>query len=162
MDATNFHDTHARDGLRAFPGVPYLAPPGFSAIAVPILPAPEEWEGELEVVELEGVPSIREHAIFHRVSGTLIVADLLFNLSPDSGAWTLLFMRGVSGLSRYPGMSRMFRGFVWDREAFVRSVAQVAAWDFRQIVVGHGEPVADRAKEQFTAVMERHGYLPGG
>ena len=54
----------------------------------PLIPAPAAWGDELKVLRLEGIPSMREHVVFHRSSRTLIVADLLFNFGPDTSAWT--------------------------------------------------------------------------
>ena len=107
------HDTFAKRGREAFPDAAYLAPEGFSRL-VGFRPGrccrrPPEWGGEMEVVRLEGVPSMEEHAVFHRSSRTLIVADLLFNFGPDAPAWTRLLMRLAVGRKHDPGMARSMR-----------------------------------------------------
>ena len=163
VEATNFHDTCAGDGVDSLPLVPYHVPEGFSSPkgvkTHPILPAPAEWEGELEVIELGGLPKIREHVFFHQVSRTLIVADLLFNLPPSAGGWTLRFMRVMAGMKSYPAMSRLFRFCIRDREAFVDSLRKVAEWEFERIVVAHGDPIeGEDAKEQFLAVLAENGF----
>lgn len=162
VEATNLHDTYAEAGRSAFPDILYLTPPAFKGAeafdAKPLSPAPSEWAEELELIEVCGVPKIREHAIFHRPSKTLIVADLLFNLSPEAGRWTLGFMRAMAGIREYPGMSRLFRFCIKDRSAFAASMREIAALDFERIIVAHGEPIVEDAKRQFLGLMAMHGF----
>ena len=91
VEAMMLHDTYARQGHDSFPGVPFLAPEGFQKVVnfaiQPLLPAPVEWSGELEVFPVVGVPSLKEHLFLHVPSRTLIVADLLFNFAPDEKGW---------------------------------------------------------------------------
>ena len=110
------------------------------------------------MIEVGGLPKVRERVFFHRPSKTLIVADLLFNLPPEVGKWTLGFMRAMAGMRGYPGMSRLFRLCIKDRSAFVASMREIAALDFERIVVAHGEPIVDDAKRQFLGLMAAHGF----
>jgi hypothetical protein len=165
IEGTNFHDTFARAGRAALSDIPYLTPPGFKGFetldATPFSHAPSEWKGELELIEICGMPKIREHVIFHRPSKTLIVADLLFNLPPEAGRWTLGFMRAMAGIREYLGMSRLYRFCIKERSAFVASMREIAALDFERIVVGHGEPIVEDAKRQFLGLMATHGFAIG-
>ena len=158
VEATNFHDTCAGAGRAAFPGIPYLAPPGFPGAddADPLVPPPPEWGEELEVVPLEGMPRIREHAFFHRPSATLILGDLFFNLRPTG--WTRFFLRALSGLKSYPGMSRLFRFMIKDKDAFRSSLDRLRALPFERIVVAHGEPIENDPRAAFEAALEPHGF----
>jgi len=86
LDGMLDHDTFAKSGRDAFPGIPFLAPAGFeSLVDFPIeslrLP-PSQWGDELQVMKLSGVPSFSEHVFLHSPSKTLIVCDLLFNFHP--------------------------------------------------------------------------------
>jgi hypothetical protein len=82
LEATLIHDTFAKEGHKAFPDLPYLAPEGFATasgiLTQPLCPPPPDWAGETDVFRIDGVRS-NEHALFHRRSGTLIVADLFFH-----------------------------------------------------------------------------------
>jgi hypothetical protein len=162
MEATNFHDTQAEAGRAVFADLPYYAPPGFSAAdktnAQSLESPPEAWQAECEIVELGGMPKIREHVVFHRPSKTLIVADLFFNLPPTIDWWTRSFLRAFSGLKRYPGTSRLFKFYIEDRQAFQDSLKQVATWDFERIVVAHGEPVVEDAQAVFRQTMSAAGF----
>ena len=163
VDATCFHDTYAQAGREAFPNVPYLAPPDFPKTAgVPadrLIPAPAEWEGELQVLALDGIPRIREHVFFHVASRTLIVGDVLFNLGQNAGRWARFFMRHVARIHRPPDMSPFFRLMIRDRAAFAASARAMLAWDFERIIVAHGEPVTENAKERFAAALGSHGLI---
>ena len=164
VEATCFHDTCAKEGREAFPGIPYLVPHGFKGAgkldSSALSPGPEEWGDELQVIELGGMPKIREHVFFHRPSKTLIVADLMFNLPPEVGKWTQMFLRATGGISDYPGMSRLFRFLIKDRGEFVSSIEQIAALDFDKVMVAHGEPILENAKSQFLGVLAKHGLAP--
>lgn len=149
LEAMLLHDTYARAGRDLFSGTPFLAPPGFSEVVkfstTPLLPAPPEWKGELEVFALEGIPRLKEHICLHVPTRTLIVADLLVNFAPDERGWDRFFHRWVAGFKRYPGMSRIFRICIRDRPAFRKSLEPIMDADFDRIIVGHG------------AVIERDG-----
>ena len=164
LDATSFHDSHARAGRAAFPEVPYLAPEGFPEPAgvntSPLLPAPAEWSPELEMIELGGMPKVREHVLFHRPSRTLIVADLLFNFGRGGSAWTRFFARHVMRLKKFIGMSPFFRLMIRDRDAFRSSVGAVLTWDFDRVIVGHGEIVQQNGKERLREVLAAAGVAP--
>ncbi|MDB6119705.1 MAG: hypothetical protein JWO08_3486 [Verrucomicrobiaceae bacterium] len=87
VESMLLHDTYARQGRDAFPGLPFLGPPGFSeTVGFPtqeLALAPAEWQGEVEVLLIDGAPMLKEHAVLHVPSRTLIVADLVFNFSPE-------------------------------------------------------------------------------
>lgn len=162
LDATNFHDTLARPGVAAYPDLPYLVPEGFPLAGKlkthPLEEVPSEWKGELKVIKIDGMPSINEHAFYHPESKTLVIADLLFNLPDSVGAFTLGFLGLISGIKKHPGNSRMFRLAIKNREAFERSLQRLLALDFEQIIVAHGEPITDDAKETLARVFRDLGY----
>ena len=158
LEATNFHDTLASQGRAALPDIPYLVPPGFknaeSLGARPISSAADQWAGEIEVIELGGMPAIREHVLFHRPSKTLIVADLIFNLDPSAGAWTRIFLRATAGLKNFPGTSRLFRLWIKDRAAFNESIDRITHLEFERVIVAHGEPIVTNAKQRFLDALK--------
>lgn len=150
VEASRSHDTFAREGRAAFPEIPYLIPGGrdgaWPVPAEALLPAPGEWEGELEVLELEGMPALREHLFFHSPSRTLIAGDLVFNFGTNAARWTRWFFRGLPGIRRYPGVSRLFKLMIRDRTAFNQSLRRMMAWDFDRLIPAHGEVVERAAK----------------
>ncbi len=156
------HETFAKEGHAAFPAATFLGPTGFSKVAgFPVqglLPAPAEWGDELQVVRLDGLPSMEEHAFFHAPSRTLIVADLLFNRDPAESWWTRLLLSLVAGRKDGPGVSRAVRMGVKDKAAFKRSLETIRAWDFDRIIVGHGSIVPTGGKAQFDEAIRQAGY----
>jgi hypothetical protein len=150
VEAMMLHDTYAREGRAAFPDAIFLAPLGFSNVVdfptSRLVPPPEEWVNEIEVIELRGAPRLQEHLFIQRPSRTLIVADLVFNFRQDERGWNRLFHRYIAGIKRYPGMSRIFRLCISDREAFQASLHRILESDFDRVIVGHGEVIESDGK----------------
>jgi hypothetical protein len=120
--------------------------------AFPFEPLPEaghiEAIGEDLVVErVQGVPFMSEHAIFHRRSASLIVADLLFNVHHCEGSMMNLVLRLV-GAREKTAQSRIWRLLVKDRAAARGSISRILEWDFERVVVAHGEVVTEDARER--------------
>ncbi len=157
VDVTAFHNSFAEEGRRAFPLLRYLVPDRFpKAIALkcePLDPAPAEWAGQLEVLRIEGVPRIQEHAVFHAPSRTLIVGDLLFNFGQHALGWTKFFARRVMRLKELVGMSPFFRMMIRDQRAFDDSIRKILRWEFDRIIVGHGEIIEFEAKQRVSELL---------
>lgn len=100
------------------------------------------WAAELDQVLLRGNRLTDEVVFFHRASHSLIVGDLVFNVTADSPASTRLWVGGGEGV--HP--SRAFRRAIRDRAAFRASLDRVLEWDFDRIQIGHGANVEGDAK----------------
>ncbi len=157
MDATRFHDSCAADGRAAFPDATYLVPEPFPKRerlrATTLKGTPDEWLGEVELRRIDGMPSVQEHALFHRSSRTLIVGDVLFHFPAESSWWTKVMARWVLRLDNLVGMSLVFRSMIKDKQAFHRSMADIFAWDFDRVIVGHGSVVESGGKELLRKVV---------
>jgi len=160
VEPTLYHDTFTRHGLAAFPGVPCAAPEGLRGATAALPALSQRWPEELAVLELAGMPKLREHAVLHRPSRTLILADLVFNFGPDATSWTRWFFRWVSGITEFPGVSRLFRSLIRDRAAFINSIDQLFRWDFDRIIVAHGEIIESGGKAQLRLALAKHGLCP--
>lgn len=150
VEATLMHDTFTKEGHKAFSDIPYLAPEGFAEASgistTSLCPPPSDWTGEIDVFKLDGVRS-NEHALFHRRSRTLIVADLFFSFPKDIRGWPRFFVRHFMRLPRLFGVSAFFRRFVVrDTEAFKQSVNALLTLNFERVVVAHSEPIGKDAK----------------
>jgi hypothetical protein len=166
VEATLMHDTFARRVRAVFPDLPYLAPDGFAKLTgVPTqlpYPPPSDWTGKIEVFKLEGLRKINEHALFHRASRTLVLADLLFHFPADSRGWPRFFARHIMRLPRLSGVSAFFRLMIRNRKAFALSMKKMLEWDFEQIVVGHGETIQYNAKRIFAQALRDRGLAIDG
>ena len=149
VDATLLHDTFAKEGRTAFPHLPYLAPDGFTkASGIPTEPLgspPLDWKDEIDVLKLDG-NRMNEHALFHRRSATLVVADLFFSFPRETRGWARFFIRHIMRLPRLFGISVFFRMTISDRQAFKSSMKALLQWQFDRLVVAHREPLDKDAK----------------
>ena len=166
LDGVLRHDTFAQEGRNAFPGIPYLAPEGFSELAGvkthPIVPSPDEWVGELRALEIQGMGNMRDTVVLHETSRTLIVTELLFNFEDEQPLWNEMLLRVAVGGQHHPGMSRPYRHAVKDEAAFLASMRTILEWDFDRIIVGHGDVIEREGKEKLRAALEHAGFeVPG-
>ena len=157
IDATLLHDTFAKEGRAAFPGLPYLAPTGFSEVTgvatQPLDVPPSDWASEIQVLRIEGTRK-NEHVLFHRRSRTLVVADLFFSFPAETRGWPRFFARRIMGLPpSLFGVSRFFRMLITDKDAFERSISRMLEWDFERVVVAHREPLTTGAKRGAQAAL---------
>lgn len=161
LDGILRHDTFAKEGREAFPGIPYLAPEGFSEVVgfptTPIVPAPAEWEGELLALEIQGAPDARDTALLHVPSRTLILTELVFNFG-DEPLWTELLLRVAVTGDHHPGMPRPVKLGVKDEAAFKASLATILSWDFDRVIVGHGEVIETGGQAKLRAALEAAGF----
>ena len=162
LDGILRHDTFAKEGRAAFPGIPYLAPAGFSdVVGFPtelIVPAPVEWEGELLALEIQGAPEARDTALLHIPSRTLILTELVFNFGSDEPLWTELLLRVAVGGEHHPGMSRPVKAGVKDQAAFEISLATILGWGFDRVIVGHGDVLERDGKTKLRTALEAAGF----
>lgn len=164
VDALLRHATFAAEGHKAFPGISYLAPEGFSRdLPFPtgsLLSPPAEWEGEIQVAAIDGVPAFGEIVMCHQPSRTLIVGDLIVNFAGVQGWWEKLLSKAASVGGKYePGMTKPFKSAIRDSGAFAASVQRVLEWDFDRIIVGHGRPIPTGGKQKLRGVMQAAGVL---
>ena len=160
MDVMLRHDTFAKQGREAFPDASYLGPEGFSDVVgfpTQLLVDQPEWNGELEVMTLAGLPSMKEAVVLHRPSRTLIVADLFFDFGPEESAWTKFLLLLAVGKHHDPGVSRPLRLAVKDKEAFQASLATMMSWDFDRLIPGHGDVIDTGAKSRVAEALRAVG-----
>lgn len=164
LDGILRHDTFAKEGRGAFPGIPYLAPGGFSEVVgfatAPIVPPPVEWEGELLALEIQGAPEARDTALLHVQSRTLILTELVFNFGGDEPIWTELLLRVAVGRGHHPGMPRPVKAGVKNRAAFQSSLATILGWDFDRVIVGHGDVIERDGKTKLRMAIKAAGFSP--
>jgi hypothetical protein len=113
----------------------------------------------LAFVVVEGAPKRNEVVFFHPPSRTIYTADLFFHVLEPEGFLTPLAFR-MMGIYRRFAVAKMWRRWVTDKAAFVRSIDQILAWDFDRIVVAHGASVEDHARDRFERALRERELLP--
>lgn len=161
IDVTLLHDTFAQQGRAALPNVRYLAPAGFSEISgvvtESLFPAPIDWVDQIDVLPIEGTRK-HEHAVFHRHSRTLVVADLIFSFGASAGSWERFFVRHVMRLPRLRGVSVFFKMLISDRAAFERSMAHLLELDFTRLIVAHRDMIETDGKAVLNQALRDRGF----
>jgi uncharacterized protein DUF4336 len=156
-----WHDLYLREYLDSYPDAklhvaPTLAKWNRSLPFTEILgdSAPSAWKGEIDQVHVQGIGLFLDEIVFfHQRSRSLIVADLLFNLS-EKDAWITRVL-GSLVIGPFPGcrFARLYRPAVCDRRRMRVSIERILDWDFDQIVVGHGAVVKNKGKEIFCGAF---------
>ncbi len=156
-----WHDLYLGGYLRAYPdarlhGAPTLVRWKRSLPFAGVLDdlAPSLWADEIDQAHVQGIGLFLDEIVFyHRRSRSLIVADLLFNLS-EKDAW-ITRMMGSLVIGPFPGcrFARLYRPAVTDRQRMRTAVERILDWDFDQIIVGHGAIVENNGKEVFRTAF---------
>jgi hypothetical protein len=156
-----WHDLYLREYINAYPTArlyvaPTLAKWNRSLPFVGVLGQSEAtpWKGELDLFHIRGIGLFLDEVVFyHRGSASLIVADLLFNLS-EKDAWITRVM-GSLVIGPYPScrFARLYLPAVTNRRRLREGVERILDWDFDRIIVGHGAVVEKNGKEVFRAAF---------
>lgn len=95
----------------------------------------------VEAVHIDGVPKIDEVVLFHRPSGTLVVADLFFNMTAENWMSRIAFaVTGVGG--DRVAQSREWNWACKDKAAARASMKQVLALPIQRVAFCHGDSLA--------------------
>lgn len=108
---------------------------------------------EIDLVSIAGMPAVNETLLLHRSSGSLIVADFVFNLRRECSVAAAVVWK-LNGVYLQTAASRFYRSCVKDRQALRLSVDEVLALDFDRIVVGHGDLIDTGGKQAIAAAYD--------
>jgi hypothetical protein len=102
------------------------------------------------------MPRVEEVVAFHRHSGSLLVADLVFNVTPAGDLFSEIIFR-LAGMYGGVKASRLFRALIRDRIAFSKSLRRVLELPINRVLAAHGSFVETDAKtvlkDAFKAVL---------
>lgn len=152
----NFHWLHVGSCQSAFPDAVTYICPGVEKRAKELTfdvvlgdEAAPLWAGELSQVALQGTRVMREVAFFHHASKTLILTDLVENITPDTPGTNLvlrLLFRAI-GMWDRPSPAPEYR-MGWGDKAVVREgLKRILAWDFERVILSHGDLITSNAKQ---------------
>jgi hypothetical protein len=162
------HHLFIKPYMEAFPEAQVFVAPGLPkkrkdlAAATVLGPnAPAAWSAVMDQQFLAGAPFMNETVFFHRPSGSLLVTDLMFNISEASGWWTRSYLKWVGAIGG-PRQSKMVRFCTRDRAAMAESLETVFAWPFTRVVVTHGEVLEADARSALWAACAWFGGADSG
>jgi len=153
----NFHHIHIGAAQTAFPSAKtWICPgverrhPGIRYDGVLGEAVPIEWAEEIDQVLVQGTRIMREVAMFHRASRTLILVDLIENFTdatPNVGGALKFWFKHVLRMWNHPRPAPEYRMGWTDREAAANSLRRILLWDFERIVLSHGDLIERDAQE---------------
>jgi hypothetical protein len=165
----NCHTLHIASAQAAFPDAKTWICPGvetkrpklkYDGILGDV--APPDWRGEIDQVLVRGTRIMREVAMFHRASRTLILVDLIENFTdatPGTGGALKFWFKHVFRMWNRPRPAPEYRLGWGDRRLAAQSLRRILAWDFQRIVLSHGDLVAhdapDVAARAWASLLER-------
>lgn len=97
------------------------------------------WGDAVDAVLIDGAPRINEAVLFHRPSGTLVCADLLFNVTRPENLATRMILAATGAGGRKLAQSRMWTLAVRNRDAARASLDRILAWPIERVAPVHGE-----------------------
>ena len=111
------------------------------------------WSGEMEQIQVGGMPKLNETVFFHNSSQTLILTDLAFNFRSCEHPPTRWMLRLNNAWKRF-GPTRLLRYFfLRDQKEFAVDLAGILQWPFERVIVAHGEVLESGGRDAL-----REGY----
>jgi len=157
----NFHHLHVVAAQAAFPGAKTWICPGVERRNPDLKydgllgdEAPTDWVNEIDQVLVQGTRIMREVAMFHRASRTLILVDLIENFTdatPNTGGALKFLFKYVLRMWDNPRPAPEYRMGWGDRQAAAKSLRRILAWDFQRIILSHGDLIDHCAREVAAA-----------
>lgn len=153
----NFHHLHVASAQAAFPDARTWICPGIENKRPDLRfdgilgdEVPPDWRGEIEQVLVRGSRIMREVAMYHRPSRTLILVDLIENFTdatPNIGGALKFWFKYVMRMWGKPRPAPEYRIGWSDRQAAAESIRRILAWDFQRIVLSHGDLIEKDARQ---------------
>ena len=156
-----YHHLNVVPFVARFPGAKLFGPPGLTAKRPDLAlagtlddDATAPWAAALDQIALGGAPKLNEVVFLHRDSRSLLVTDLLFNMTGPDNWMTAMVLRLMGTYKRF-GPSRLLRWHLTkDRRALKADVERMLAWDFGRVLPGHGAVFeAPDARERTRAAL---------
>ena len=151
-----FHHKYMGDWIQAYPQARVHAPSGLATKRPDLrIDRHHDQDGDVAIetsfdeVQIAGF-LLEETALFHRKSGSLLVADLVHNIGRPPQWWTR-FYAGLMGFYGQVAISRMIRWTAFhDKAAARRSLDRLLALPIQRIIVGHGAVVTAQPVERLA------------
>ena len=108
------------------------------------------FDGVFDEVRVRGFELV-ETVLVHRPSASAVCADLVQNIGRPEHGWTRTYSK-LAGFYDRVAVSRIIRWTAFrDRRAARESVDELLALRFERLIVGHGAPIVEDAREQLAS-----------
>jgi hypothetical protein len=110
---------------------------------------PQAWANTLDQVLVRGNKYIWEVAFFHKASRTLLLVDLIENITdqtPNTNWLLKLWWKAVFHMWNNPKPAPEYQLGWKDKAAARQSLQRILDWDFDRIVLSHGDLIDKEAK----------------
>ncbi|MCH2109377.1 MAG: hypothetical protein MK135_08605 [Polyangiaceae bacterium] len=102
---------------------------------------------------ISGFPQINEVVILHEETGTLLVADLVFNFQGMTKGFLAPLLGTLAGTHRRFAQSRIYRTLNRDKESALRSYEEILDQDIQRVIMSHGAIVEENAKDRLKKIL---------
>jgi hypothetical protein len=109
-----------------------------------------KWANDLDQILIRGNKYIWEVAFFHKHTQTLILVDLIENITDATKGvnWTLkLWWKLIFRMWNNPKPAPEYQLGWQDKQAAAKSLQRILSWDFDRIIIAHGDLIEENAKE---------------
>lgn len=122
------------------------------------------WAADVDQVVVHGSFAMTEIVFFHRLSGTVIFADLIENFPPDwFKGWRGIVARLDGIVAPNPGAPREFRWSFTNRRVARAALDRILAWPIERVLMAHGDPVTTDGsafvRRAFAWLLGREGRI---
>lgn len=145
-----FHHLFVRSAKQAFPDALTHAAPGlpqkrenftFDHEIDPARLADLPWHDAIETISVAGMPAVNEQLFYHRPTRTIVVTDLVFNMSRAHNLRSALAFRAFGTHKRF-AQSRLLKSMIKDARAYRASIQPIKALAIDRVVMAHGDVLA--------------------
>ena len=162
LSPNKFHHLFMGDCARLYPQAKLYASPALAkkrndlSFHGVLKNSPEaEWQKDLDQIIFEGNRMMEEVVFFHRLSRTLILADLGFNIPPQASILLKIVGKFSDVYNRF-GPAPWMRFTMKDKKTAQESLKKILNWDFDRIIIAHGPGVEKNGK---TILQEAYRWL---
>lgn len=150
----SFAQAYPEAQIWASPGLPERCPDMTFAGTLGDTPHPD-WAGVMDQLTTQGNVFFSEVVFFHLDSKTLIVADLVENISDETIKGHLAKAAAKIGhIFGRPLPSPEFRTYTTDADAAATRLDEVNEWPVQRILMAHGDIIEDQAHDVLRDVRD--------
>jgi hypothetical protein len=151
----NFHNGHIKKMKMTFPNAQFYGPKRSARVSGVELKNTKELKlKDTDIYFILGNNSLSESCFFHKPTSTLIVTDLLFNMSHKMNISTKIMMKLVGTYKRI-ATSRMVRASIKDKELFNTSIQTLINLAPKKVIPSHGNEFSFKELELWAKKIMR-------